>query len=209
MASYKRIDGDYTITTLNSADNVIVNTHTLEVNGNLDVVGNLTYINVSELNIQDPFILLNASNTGSYAANSGVLTHISNSVFAGIRYDSNTGEWQTSNNTSTSGETGTWTPIGTGSGGTPGGADTDIQFNDGGSFGGNTDFTFDKATSRVTLQGHQVFGNIVSAPGAVANSVAVYHNAEGSGGTGLYVQSVTVEDELVSKSKAIVFAIIF
>ena len=53
------------------------------------------------------------------------------------------------------------------------------------------------------------FGNIATAPTAVANSVAVFHNAEGSGGTGLYVKSPSVEDELVSKSKAIVFAIIF
>ena len=67
MATYKRIDGDYAITTLNSADNVTITTHTLEVVGNLDVSGNLTYINVTELNIQDPFILLNASNTGTYA----------------------------------------------------------------------------------------------------------------------------------------------
>jgi hypothetical protein len=65
------------------------------------------------------------------------------------------------------------------------------------------------ANVKVTLQGHQVFGNIATAPAAVANSVAVYHNAKGSGGTGLYVKSPSVEDELVSKSKAIVFAIIF
>jgi hypothetical protein len=209
MASYKRIDGDYVITTLNPDDNVVVSTHTVEIQGNLDVSGNLTYINVTELNIRDPFILLNASNTGSYAANSGVLTHIDSTTFAGIRYDENSGQWQLSNNTSSTGETGTWTAIATGAMTSPGGANTNIQFNDGGTFGGELDFSFDKTTSRVTLQGHQVFGNIVTAPGPVANAVAVYHNAEGSGGTGLYVQSTTVEDELVSKSKAIVFAIIF
>ena len=37
----------------------------------------------------------------------------------------------------------TWTAVG-GSGGTPGGSDTQIQFNDGGSFGGNAQMTFDK-----------------------------------------------------------------
>jgi len=209
MASYKRIDGDYTITTINSEDNVIINTHTMEVYGNLDVSGNLTYINVTELNIRDPFILLNASNTGSYAANSGVLTHIDSTTFAGIRYNADSSQWELSDDTTASGETGTWSAISTGAGGTPGGVDTNVQFNDGGNFGGNANLTFDKTVSKVTLQGHQVFGNIVSAPSAVANSVAVYHNAEGSGGTGLYVKSTTVEDELVSKAKAIVFAIIF
>lgn len=209
MATHKRIDGDYVITTVNPPDDVVVNTNTMVINGNLDVVGNLTYINVDELNVKDPFILLNASNTGSYASNSGVLTHETASVFAGIRYDATAGEWQLSTGTDATGLTGTWTPIATGAAVTPGGANTAIQFNDAGSFGGNTNLSFDKATSRVTLQGHQVFGNIATAPAATANAVAVYHNQEGSGGTGLYVKSVTVEDELVSKTKAIVFAIIF
>jgi hypothetical protein len=39
--------------------------------------------------------------------------------------------------------------------------------------------------------------------------VAVYNKAMGSGGTGLYVKNSQVNDELVSKSKAIVYVIIF
>jgi hypothetical protein len=114
------------------------------------------------------------------------------------------GAWQISTDNST------FANIVTGTGSTPpGGANTNIQFNNGGSFGGNTAYTFDTANARVTLQGHQVFGNIGTAPTSVANSVALYKNAEGSGGTGLYVKSPSVQDELVSKSKAIVFAIIF
>jgi hypothetical protein len=209
MATHKRIDGDYFITSVNATDNVIIDTHTVEVLGNLDVSGNLTYINVTELNIRDPFILLNASNTATYAANSGVLTHITSSDFAGIRYNSNSGFWELSNNTSNTGVTGTWTQISTGAAVTPGGADTNIQFNDSGAFGGNANLSFDKTAGKVTLQGHQVFGNIATAPAATANAVALYHNEEGSGGTGLYVKSLTVEDELVSKTKAIVFGIIF
>ena len=208
MSTHKRIDGDYVITTINPPDDVIINTNTVTVNGNLDVAGNLTYINVTELNIRDPFILLNASNTGSYAANSGVLTHITASDFAGIRYSETAGRWELSTSTGTTGETGTWVPIATGNA-TVGGANTNIQFNDDGFFGGDADFSFDKSVNRVTLQGHTVYGNIGTAPAPVANSVALYHNAEGSGGTGVYVKSATVEDELVSKTKAIVFGIIF
>lgn len=209
MTTQKRIDGDYVVTTLNSFDNVIVDTHTLEVRGNLDVVGNLTYINVDELNIRDPFIILNSSNTSTYAANSGVLTHQTDTTFAGIRYNEPLGIWELSSNTSSSGETGTWVEISTGGNLAAGGANTDVQFNDAGSFGGNSNFSFDFAVSRLTLQGHEVFGNIGTAPAAVANSVAVYHNAEGSGGTGLYIRSTATQDELVSRSKAIVFSIIF
>ena len=208
MATYKRIDGDYAITTLNSADNVTITTHTLEVVGNLDVSGNLTYINVTELNIQDPFILLNASNTGSYASNSGVLTHTSVSTFAGIRYNATATQWEISSSTDTTGLTGTWSAIATGNA-TVAGANTQVQFNDGGSFGGNANLTFDKATSKLTVLGHLVLGNIGTTPSSTANAAALYNKAVGSGGTGVYVKSSTVDDELVSKSAAIVFAIIF
>ena len=208
MATYKRIDGDYAITTLNSADNVTITTHTLEVVGNLDVSGTLTYINVTELNIQDPFILLNASNTGSYASNSGVLTHTSVSTFAGIRYNATATQWEISSSTDTTGLTGTWSAIATGNA-TVAGANTQVQFNDGGSFGGNANLTFDKATSKLTVLGQMVLGNIGTTPSSTANAAALYNKAVGSGGTGVYVKSSTVDDELVSKSAAIVFAIIF
>lgn len=208
MATYKRIDGDYAITTLNSADNVTITTHTLEVVGNLDVSGNLTYINVTELNIQDPFILLNASNTGSYASNSGVLTHTAASTFAGIRYNATATQWEISSSTDTTGLSGTWSAIATGNA-TVAGSNTQVQFNDGGSFGGNANLTFDKAVSKLTVLGHMVLGNIGTTPSSTANAAALYNKAEGSGGTGVYVKSSTVDDELVSKSAAIVFAIIF
>ena len=121
MTTYKRIDGDYNIVSINATDNVIVDTNTLVVLGNLDVEGNLTYINVTELNVKDPFILLNASNTGSYASNSGVLTHTAVSTFAGIRFDASANLWELNyGDTDSTGLTGTWAPIS--SGGSIGGA---------------------------------------------------------------------------------------
>lgn len=47
--------------------------------------------------------------------------------------------------------TGTW--IAAGGGGTPGGTNTQVQFNDGGAFGGNASFTFDKTTGILTATG--------------------------------------------------------
>jgi len=205
MATHKRVDGTYYINTVNSVDNVEITTHTVKVFGNLDVQGNITYIDTTELEITDPFITLAANNTGSYS-NVGILAQKTSSpnTFASLRYNITAGSWQISTDNST------FANIVTGTGSTPpGGANSDIQFNAGGTFGGNTAYTFDTANARVTLQGHQVFGNIATAPTAAANSVAVYHNVQGSGGTGLYVKSPAVQDELVSKSKAIVFAIIF
>jgi hypothetical protein len=205
MATHKRVDGTYYIETLNNIDNVEITTHTVKVFGNLDVQGNITYIDTTELDITDPFITLAANNTGAYS-NIGILAQKTSgpNTYAALRFNTTTSTWQISADNSS------FANIVTGTGSTPpGGANTDIQFNDGGVFGGNVNYKFDVANAQVTLQGHQVFGNIVTAPTAVANSVAVFHNAEGSGGTGLYVKSPSVEDELVSKSKAIVFAIIF
>ena len=209
MPTQKRIDGDYVITTINPPDDVIVNTNTMVINGNLDVVGNLTYINVDELNIRDPFIILNASNTSTYASNSGVLTHETDSQFAGIRYNATAGAWQISIATDATGLTGTWNNIGTSGSGTPQGPNESLQFNDGGAFGGNSALTFDVANSAVVLQGTQVFGNIGSAPGAVANSVSVFHNAVSEGDTGLYVTSAAGTEELISKQRAVFYSLIF
>jgi len=209
MPTQKRIDGDYVITTINPPDDVVVNTNTLVVNGNLDVVGNLTYINVDELNIRDPFIILNASNTSTYASNSGVLTHETDTQFAGIRYNATTNAWELSVNTDATGLTGTWNTIDSGGSGIPGAPFTSIQFNNGGVFGGDADFTFTAANSAVTLQGHQIFGNIGSAPGATANAVTVFHNAVAEGDTGLYVTSASGTEELISRQRAVFYALIF
>jgi hypothetical protein len=205
MATHKRVDGTYYINTVNSVDNVEITTHTVKVFGNLDVQGNITYIDTTELEITDPFITLAANNTGAYS-NVGILAQKTSSpgTYASLRWNTTSNVWQVSPDNVT------FANIVSGNSSTsPGGVNTNIQFNNVGAFGGNANYSFDVANSRVTLQGHQVFGNIATAPAAVANSVAVYHNAQGSGGTGLYVKSTTVQDELVSKSKAIVFAIIF
>jgi hypothetical protein len=209
MTTYKRIDGDFYIQTIDPpTQKVYIDTDTT-VTGNLTVQGNLTYINVDELNITDPFILLNASNTASYAANSGVLTHITSNTFAGIRYSDDSGQWEIISSTSSSGETGTWVPIATGNTVVPGGNNTAVQFNDNGTFGGNAAFAFDYATSRLTINGTTAIGYKSIPPATVANSATLVANIPGSGGTGIYFNNDSNQDELISKSKAIVFSIIF
>jgi len=50
---------------------------------------------------------------------------------------------------------------GGGGGGTPGGSDTQVQYNDAGSFGGNAGLTFDDVTSKLTVGGEvQINGNL-------------------------------------------------
>lgn len=208
MTTYKRIDGDFYIQTVYPPEQkVYIDTDTT-VTGNLVVQGNLTYINVSELNVTDPFILVNASNTGTYQSNSGLLTHITSSQFAGIRYNDNTGDWEISSDTTSAGGGPNWTPI-LSAGSIAAGANTEIQFNDGGALGANAAFKFDYATSRMTLDGTLALEYTGSTPSAVANTATVTSDIPGSGGTGIYFNNNSNQDELISKSKAIVFSIIF
>jgi hypothetical protein len=208
MTTYKRIDGDFYIQTVYPPEQkVYIDTDTT-VTGNLTVQGNLTYINVTELNVTDPFILVNASNTGTYSSNSGLLTHKTSSDYAGIRYNDNSGSWELSVSTSSSGTTGTWTPIVSG-GITAAGANTEIQYNDGGVLGANAAFAFDYATSRLTINGTTAMGYTSVPPATVANTATMVANIPGSGGTGIYFNNNSNQDELISKSKAIVFSIIF
>jgi hypothetical protein len=217
MSTTKRIDGDYNIISItpSDGDNVNITTHSVNITGNLSVQGNVTYIDVTELTVDDPFITVAANNSGTIGTatyqQQGLVTQTSASTFAGLRFNNTTLTWEISPSVDGNGAPITaYQAIGTAVSSGVAGPVRSIQFHDVGSvFGGNVNYSFDVANSKVSLTGHQVFGNIGTAPTAVANSVAIYKNAEGSGGTGLYVKSPSVEDELVSKSKAIVFAIIF
>jgi len=211
MPTTKRVDGDYSIvTTVSGANvysgNILMTTDTVKINGNLDVGGNVTYINVTELNIRDPFILLNSSNSNTYASNSGILTHESNTLFAGLRYNSTSQQWQITDDTSISGNTGTWATLT--AGGSLAGGNRQIQFNDGNVFGASANLTFDKATNDFALQGQMVWGNVGTSPSAVSNSVVMYHNTVGEGDTGVYVKDVNTDQELITKRKAVFYSLI-
>lgn len=74
--------------------------------------------------------------------------------------------------------------------GTPGGANTDIQFNDGGSFGGDANLTWDKTTGSFNAQGTGAFQGLSSGP-ALNNFVSVTPTAislaaNESGATGTF-----------------------
>jgi hypothetical protein len=212
MNTKKRIDGDYYIETINDTDMVHIASNT-EIDGNLTVNGNVTYINTEQLDVKDPFVMVNMSNTSTYASNAGLLTHKTATTFAGIRYNTNDNKWELSTSTGTTGETGTWSEIGTAVAGSVAGANTQIQFNNSGAFGASANMTFTD-TSQLNVTGNI---NVTTglqladsaAPGSVTDTTVLHGGIAGSGGTGIYFVDGTTTDELVSKSKAIVFGIIF
>ena len=201
MASYKNISDNWYIT-VNSG------VGTIYVDGNLDVTGNITY--VSELAVNDAFIVVAANNTGTVTNMGLVATQNANTgTYAGLRFNTITSAWEISPSVAANGAPITaYSTIATGNA-TVGGANTEIQFNNVGSFGANINLRYDFSTSKLTLQGHQVLGNIGTTPSATADSVTIYNKAQGLGGTGLYVVSTSVDDETVAYAKARLYSIIY
>lgn len=204
MSTYKTLSGDYIVSVGPFTGNAW--TGTMTVNGNLNVAGNITY--VTDIAVNDAFIRVAANNTGTVQDMGLVATKTAN-TFAGLRFDTVANSWQVSSSVDSNGSPiQAYSNIG-GAASTVAGSNTQIQFNDSSAFGASANLVFDKTTNKLTLTGTQILGNISSTPVYAGNGVALYNKAQGSGGTGLYVVNSTVDDELVSKSKAIVFGIIF
>jgi len=201
MAIYKNISSDWYI----SVDSGV---GTIYVDGNLDVAGNITF--VSELAVNDAFIIVAANNTGTVTSMGLVATRVANSSFAGLRYDSTANAWQISTSVSANGAPiASYANISTG-GATAGGANTQVQFNDGGAFGATANLTFDKSINQLTITaGSQRLGNIGAAPAAVANSAVLYNLAPDLGASGVYARTTSTEDELITAVRARLFSIIF
>ena len=201
MAIYKNISSDWYI----SVDSGV---GTIYVDGNLDVAGNITF--VSELAVNDAFIIVAANNTGTVTSMGLVATRVANSSFAGLRYDSTANAWQISTSVAANGApVAAYANIATGTA-TVAGANTQVQFNDSGAFGATANLTFDKSLNQLTITaGSQRLGNIGSAPAAVANSAVLYNLAPDLGASGVYARTTSTEDELITAVRARLFSIIF
>lgn len=68
-----------------------------------------------------------------------------------------------------------WTAGTASGGGTPGGSDTQVQFNDGGSFGGDSGMVFNKTTDALTILGIIKSGTsfVLEDPGAGTNTITI------------------------------------
>lgn len=205
MSTFKTTSGDYTVN-LGPYDSGNAKwSGTMNVNGNLNVAGNITY--VTDIAVNDAFIIVAANNTGT-VQDMGLVATKGASSYAGLRFDVSANAWQVSSSVNLDGSpVATYVNIATGNASVAG-ANTQLQFNDSGGFGGSANLTFNKVTNVLTLQGSQTLGNIGTAPSSVANSVVIYNNAMGAGATGLYVISSTANDELTAYNKAKLLALI-
>lgn len=203
MTTYKNTSGDYTITVADSLG-------TMTINGDLVVNGSQTviYANV----FTDPFLTVASNNIGTLT-DMGIVAQKTANTFAGFRFDSPANTWQISSSVYANGS-----PIADYANiltdGSAAGDDTQIQFNRANVFGASANLTFNYSsnifgvTGQILLSGSQILANVVT-PTNIANTVILYSNTTGVGGTGLYFTSNVANDELISKSKSIVYSLIF
>lgn len=206
MATIKTTSSDYTVN-LGPYDTGNAKwAGTMNVNGNLNVAGNITY--VTDIAVNDAFIIVAANNTGT-VTDMGLIATKSTASYAGLRFDVASNVWQISSSVTAGGApVAAYANIATGNASVSG-SNTQVQFNDSGDFGASANLTFNNVTNVLTLQGSQTLGNIGSTPSSVANSVVIYNKAMGAGNTGLYVVSATANDELTAYNKAKLLSIIF
>ncbi len=75
-----------------------------------------------------------------------------------------------------------------GGGGTPGGSDTQVQFNDAGAFGGDAGLTYDKTTNVLTITGGSITTPLINGVGNVLTMVGgggKFFASDGYGGSGM------------------------
>lgn len=228
MSFTKRVVGDYTIETLDNngiSSEVIIKSNQLRVYGDLIVTGDQSVVSETNLAIKDREILLNEGETGPGVTNNyaGInvdrgfeIDGITEAFIPGIRWNEITDKWELSTDGTT------WQTILS-----SGGAGLEHVVEDlTPQLGGDLDVNNQRIVSdnliTLTPEGLQYgvyiensylgFDRLASDPTLtvpLANTV-LYHKAPGQGDSGLYVkkgdQSV---DELITKTKAIVYSIIF
>jgi hypothetical protein len=213
MSQTKRVSGAYTIaatggTTVDSA---------LTVTGNLTITGTTTTVETTNTEIVDRVILLNKGESGAgvTGVTSGLEIDRGSSANALLVFDDSTDTFRISYDGGSS-----FTTVATSVGGS--GLETIVEDTTP-QLGGDLDINGFNITSANTNQDINIIpsgtGNVVidsgirlndqSAPSAVTGASILYAAATTGGGTGVHFVDGSTTGELVSKTKAIVFGLIF
>lgn len=205
MPQITRFNGDYTFEGADTTSNVIVNTHSLVVAGNLKVTGTTTSVNSTNTQITDNIITLNKGETGygvtaiysGIEVDRGLLNQNSS-----IRWNESLTRWELTSDGST------YVPITTGGAGLP-----NVKEDTAPQLGGNLDVLsrtiFSSNNEIIKHDTNVAIKNSTIAPSYYSGYNVVYAQTPSSGGSGIFItNSTTQQQELVTKTKAIVFALI-
>jgi hypothetical protein len=222
MSKSIRYNGDYSITATEATGNLSVTMHTMTVNGNLNVIGNIS--EVSNSAISDNFITLNKGEAGAGVTllTAGLEVDRGSLPTTQIRWNEVTPtgpRWEITNDGINWGGIATLTASG---------SQFSLIEDLAPQLGGNLDTlgrTIFSSNNEVVVFGMSA-GNLVPAgtygsgiaiqntpiiPSAIADHTVIYTQDPQNGGTGLYITTTPanpVQEELISKAKAIAYALI-
>jgi hypothetical protein len=202
MAITKLSSASYVIHPLNG-DPIILDATEVRITGNLVTLGTETSIETTNTEIFDNIVRLNAGVTGTPSLNAGLEVERGSSTDVQLRWNESTDKWQFTNDGSTYYDIGAAPVVGYLENVVE---DTTPQL------GGNLDVngqTILAASGNIPLLGNIQINNALGVPSAVSGTTTIYSATPGSAGSGIFVQnSVSAEQELVTKAKAIVFSLI-
>lgn len=213
MAKTERITGAYNL----SATGGITLASDTTVSGNLTITGTTTTISATQTEIKDRVIVLNDGESGAGVTGrySGLEIDRGSSDNAFIVFDENDDTFKVSTDNGS-----TFDALLTGVGAgltavvqdtTPQlGGDLDINSFNIVSAQSNEDIQLvPNGTGRVTIASALKLNDLASAPASATGATLLYADTAAGGGTGVYFVDGSTSDELVSKSKAIVYGLIF
>jgi hypothetical protein len=184
MSVTKRILGNYNITNKDSTgSNVTISTSTVYIDGNLIVGGNSTSVSKTDLKVTDNTIVLNSGETGAGVTldYSGIEIDRGISANVGLRWDETLGAWQATEDGTT------WKYI--------------LQGNTAGGLSNVSEDTDPALGGNLNITGYTLYNT--------SANVTIYTSTPASGGSGVFANTATATNqELVTKTKAIVYALI-
>ena len=216
MSTVKNVSGPYVIHTINSSDPIVLDADNVIIKGCLQISGSTTTINSTNTEISDNIIVLNKgeSGTGVTLGTAGVFVDRGLATNVAIRYNETGTKWQVTNNGTTY-----YNLVATTTGNTRVVDDASPQL--GANLNTANYAIRNEAGDNVYIDpvlALQLDGNIQLKKnnGRPAVSVINHYNIitasnVAAGGTGLYVTNdeSIVNEELISKKRAIVYSIVF
>lgn len=204
MSHTNRFTGNYSITGLDTSSNVVVTAHTLIVNGNLRAVGTVATVATTNTTVTDNIITLNQGETGAgvTAVYSGIEVDRGSLAKVALRWNEALDRWELTSDGSV------YAPINT-----TVGTITKVRDDPTPQLGGNLDVlaqtVFSSNNAVVKFDSNLSVKERTVNPASITGYNTIYAKPAAGGGTGLYVTSQYVANqELVSKTKAIVYALI-
>ena len=215
MSHTQRFSDNYKLESIGGAGTVEIEATTLTVTGNLVVAGTNTAVNSTNLDIADKTIVLNKGEDGAGVTSpvhSGIEIDRGSLTNTGLRYNDTSNKWELTEDGST------WVNVLSGASVGIMNVVEDITPQLGGALdvNGKTitsasdgDIVIDPNGTGQLKVNHAISLHNESDPSATADYNKLYAKTPGEGGSGVFFVNSTTSDELVSKTKAMVFALIF